>query len=40
MYFRAQVVAQVGRALEDPLAIGAVVVLVSIVFLELRIAVE
>ena len=40
MYFRAQVMAQVGRTLEDPLAIGAVVMLVAIVFLELRIAVE
>ena len=33
MYFRAQVMAQVGRALEGPLAISAVV-LVAIVFLE------
>jgi len=33
-------VAQVGRALENPLTVGAVVVLVAIMFLELLIAVE
>jgi hypothetical protein len=37
---RGQVVAQVGRAVEDLLTVGAVVVLVAIVFLELRIAAE
>ena len=40
MFLRAQVVAKVGRAVEDPLTVGAVVVLVAIVFLELRIAAE
>lgn len=40
MFLRAQVVAQVGRVIEDPLTVGAEVVLVAIVFLELRIAVE
>jgi len=39
MFYR-QVVAQVGRALETPFAVRAVVVLVAIVFLELLIAVE
>jgi hypothetical protein len=37
---RAQVLAQVGRALEVFLAVGAVVVLVSVMFPELLMAVE
>ena len=40
VFLGAQMVAQVGRALENPLTVGAVVVLVAIMFLEVLIAVE